>query len=126
MEGTIKSIREDKWQDIKYFKIYIEENDKEYACWKGGEAIKVGQTVGFTEEEKNGRWKMILPGSKMGVGGGNRRSPEELRNQIKSFSMSYAKDIVCNRMSTYKDDTEVAAMLFKYANSILEWFGSTK
>jgi hypothetical protein len=126
MEGTIKQVVKDQWQDRTFYRVNIEENKIEYACWQAaGANLKIGDKVDFTEEEKSGRFKMILKTEYSGKGGYKARSPEEIKNQLLSFSMSYAKDIITSQIHLYKDDNDVSANLFKYANSIYQWLKTT-
>jgi hypothetical protein len=100
MKGIIESIIESSYKPPDgstprpYHKIVIVGIPKEYACWSGGGVLKVGQEIDYQEEEKNGRWKLTLAGT--AKTGGYKAKPEsEIQNQLKSFSLAYAKDLTC-------------------------------
>lgn len=75
-----------------YYVIVVD--SKEYYDSKGVFKDKKGQEIEFEWADSNdGKITFInLPGSARSGGGGRAKSPEELKQQAKSFALSYAKD----------------------------------
>jgi hypothetical protein len=127
MNGKVESLKKDTWNEITYYHVKLEGNPKDYSCWnKECANVKVGDNITFREEEKNNRWKLILdrPG---GTGGGRAKTPEEINNQLKSFSISYSKDIAVAEINKgiARSEGDMMGLLFQRANAIYEWLKIT-
>uniref|UniRef100_A0A6H1Z5K4 Uncharacterized protein n=1 Tax=viral metagenome TaxID=1070528 RepID=A0A6H1Z5K4_9ZZZZ len=131
MKGIIETKTEKSWtnpegQIKKFFDITIEGIEKKYGCWQYDllAAKNIGDEIEFDEVEKNGRWSMKLAGGGFKGGGGGfsrAKSPEEVKNQAKSFAASYAKDIVVSLINQgrLEKSTDIDA-------SLLHWFNFFK
>lgn len=126
MKGKIETKTEREWknpegQTKKFFDITIEGIDKKYGCWQYNElaAKNVGDEIEFEETEKNGRWSMKLAGAAKGGGFQARgKSPEELKQQARSFSASYSKDltVACIAAGIIKDSKGIDAAILHWNN----------
>ena len=131
MKGTIESYQKatyapkDGSAPRDYAKLKIEGDERDFACWqKEGLVLAVGNVIEFEPVENNGRWKIQLAGTKTAGGGGFSRakSPQEIDNQLKSFSLAYAKDITVKMIGisplAEKDPVEFTLHI---AEIFLEW-----
>jgi hypothetical protein len=126
MQGKIEVIKPDLYNGITFYHVKIEGNDKDYACWQKGIATsKVGDTIEFTDELKNGRWRLNIaaaPGALRSYTA-KTKSPEEINNQLKSFALSYAKDIVASQVragrTTFEPD--IVSYTTIMAGMFLSW-----
>jgi hypothetical protein len=129
MTGIVEIITTERWNDRTFYKIKIAGNIKDYACWQGeGAKIKKGDTIEFTEEEKNGKWRLILPksGVSSGFGGARGKSPEEIQNQLRSFAVSYSKDITVALLQAGANLSDPIKVTLDNANVLLYWLQHTK
>jgi hypothetical protein len=131
MQGKVEKVQTKLWNDKTFYQVKIEGSNKDYACWqKEGASIKEGDTIEFTEEEKNGRYRLTLPstGKPPFVGVTRGKSPEEIQNQLKSFAVAYSKDITVALLTA--GAAVVAVDPVKYtldnANIIYYWLKNTK
>ncbi len=116
-EGTIK----------KFYEVEIEGIPKKYGCWQYNElaAKNIGDEIEFEEKEKDGRWSMTLTGGKSGGFAFKGKSPEELKQQIRSFAASYSKDICValinqGKLPTSKEIDATLQHYYLYFKGILE------
>lgn len=106
----------------KFYEVTVEGIPKKYGCWQFEKlaAINIGDEIEFTETEKAGRWSMTLAGTAPKGGGFQSRgkSPEELKQQLKSFSSAYAKDVTVAfiNQGTIKDSKAADASILHYSN----------
>ena len=127
MKGKIAAKTPKEWTNPegavkKFFEIEIEGVAKKYGCWQYNELApkNIGDEIEFEESEKGGRWSMKLAGSAPKGGGFQSRgkSPEELKQQIRSFANSYAKDIAvaCIEKGIVMDSKGIDAAIIHYTN----------
>lgn len=126
MKGVIETKAEKSWtnpegQIKKFFEITVEGIDKKYGCWQYDvlAAKNIGDEIEFEESEKGGRWSMRLAGTAPKGGFQSRgKTPEELKQQLKSFSSAYAKDVTVAfiNQGTIKDSKAADASILHYSN----------
>ena len=126
MKGVIETKAEKSWtnpegQIKKFFEITVEGIDKKYGCWQYDllSAKNIGDEIEFEESEKGGRWSMRLVGTAPKGGFQSRgKTPEELKQQSRSFAASYSKDIVvvCIGRDIIKTSQEIDATLLHFYN----------
>ena len=116
MKGVIKAIAEKTWKDKVFWEFQLEDDERVFSCWQDSFAgKKIGSDIEFEAVEKDGRWRAKIAGS----GGGFQprgKSPEEMKQQVRSFSASYSKDIVvaCINRDIIKTSKEIDATLLHY------------
>jgi len=133
MNGRVLSCVKDKWNDVWYWKLKLEGNTKEYACWQKGVSFMEGQDIVFNEEMVKGRWRLSLidrepQGAEVATPkrSGYVKSKEEIENQLKSFAMSYAKDMTVAEIGVNAaGEFDEKSYLFSLADQIYEWFHTT-
>ena len=126
MKGVIETKEKKSWtnpegQIKKFFEITVEGIDKKYGCWQYDllSAKNIGDEIEFEESEKGGRWSMRLAGTAPKGGFQSRgKTPEELKQQSRSFAASYSKDIVvvCIGRDIIKTSQEIDATLLHFYN----------
>ena len=133
MKGKLATKAAKEWkspegQIKKFFEVEIEGVPKKYGCWQFEKlaAMNIGDEIEFEEKEKGGRWSMTLAGAKQGSGFQSRgKSPEELKQQIRSFAASYSKDIAValinqSKLPTSKEIDATLQHYYLYFKGILE------
>ena len=109
-DGTVK----DK------FTIHFEEDPKAYEAWSCH--YKVGDEVEgeVSKREWNDKtfYSIKFPSSKGGGFQSRGKTPEELKQQLKSFSSAYAKDVTVAfiNQGTIKDSKAADASILHYSN----------
>ncbi len=126
MKGKLAAKAEKEWKNPegvvkKFYEVEIEGIPKKYGCWQYNElaAKNIGDEIEFDESEKGGRWSMKLAGAAPKGGFQPRgKSPEELKQQVRSFAASYSKDIAVALINQGKLPTskEIDATLLHYYN----------
>ncbi len=134
MKGKLAAKAPKEWtnpegQIKKFFEVEIEGIAKKYGCWQYTElaAKNIGDEIEFEESEKGGRWSMKLAGT-ASKGGGfapKGKSPEELKQQVRSFAASYSKDIAValinqSKLPTSKEIDATLQHYYLYFKGILE------
>ncbi len=124
MKGKIAAKAEKEWKNPegvvkKFYEVEIEGIPKKYGCWQYNEltAKNIGDEIEFEESEKGGRWSMKLAGGKAAFQPRG-KSPEELKQQVRSFSASYSKDltVACIAAGIIKDSKAIDASILHWNN----------
>ncbi len=127
MKGKLAAKAEKEWKNPegvvkKFYEVEIEGIAKKYGCWQYNEltAKNIGDEIEFEESEKGGRWSMKLAGTAPKGGGFQARgkSEAEIKQQLKSFSAAYAKDVCVAFINQGKvaSSKEADALILHYFN----------